>query len=97
MLSCVTSGSNTVLILVLAAALIASLPTPPVLTPYGFQWVDLNAFLVADVGAVDPQGHRQLSIAMPLGYPLGEPLVFQSIVLDQGALVWSTPSAIVRN
>ncbi len=78
-------------------ALVASLPTDPVLTNLGFQWANLNAFFVADLAAVDPTGHHQVSFTMPTAYPLGEPIVFQSLVLDGGALVWSTPSLIVRN
>ncbi len=42
-------------------------------------------------------GHHLVSFSMPPTYPLGQPMVFQSIVLDAGALVWSTPSLIVRN
>jgi hypothetical protein len=79
-----------------AAALVASLPADPVLTAIGIQWANPGAHLVADVGMVDPTGHRKLSFLFP-SYPLGQPMVFQSLVVNQGGLQWSTPSAIVRN
>jgi hypothetical protein len=80
-----------------AAALIASPPAAPQLSSIGMQWIDLAAYLVADVGLVDQGGHRKLSFYMPPLYPLGHTMVFQSAVLDQGRFLWSTPSAIVRN
>jgi hypothetical protein len=80
-----------------AAALIASPPAAPQLSSIGMQWIDLAAYLVVDVGLVDPNGHRKLSFYMPPLYPLGHTMVFQSAVLDQGRFQWSTPSAIVRN
>jgi hypothetical protein len=79
-----------------AAALVASLPADPVLTAIGIQWANPGAHLVADVGIVDPTGHRKLSFLFP-NYPLGQPMVFQSLIVNQGGLQWSTPSAIVRN
>ncbi len=78
-------------------ALVASLPGDPVLTNLGFQWADLNTYFVADLAAIDPMGHHRVSFTMPTAYPLGQPMVFQSLVLDAGSLVWSTPSLIVRN
>jgi hypothetical protein len=80
-----------------AAALIASPPVAPQWSSLGMQWVDLGSYVVADVGLVDPSGHRKLSFYMPPLYPLGHTMVFQSAVLDQGRFLWSTPSAIVRN
>jgi hypothetical protein len=80
-----------------AAALIASPPVAPQWSSLGMQWVDLGSYVVADVGLVDPSGHRKLSFYMPPLYPLGHTMVFQSAVLDQGRFQWSTPSAIVRN
>ncbi len=78
-------------------ALIASAPGDAVGSPYGIQWADLGAYLIADVAAIGPTGHHRVSFAMPAAYPYGQPMVFQSIVLDAGALIWSTPSWIVRN
>ncbi len=78
-------------------ALIASLPGDPIASPYGIQWANLSGYLVADLAAIDPMGHHLVSFSMPPTYPLGQPMVFQSIVLDAGALVWSTPSWIVKN
>ncbi len=80
-----------------AGALIASPPGPVAPSPIGYQWASLANSLVIDVGAIDPMGHHLVSFTMPTAYPLGQPMVFQSLVLDSGALVWSTPSAIVRN
>ena len=80
-----------------ATALIASIPSDPLLTPLGIQWANLGAYLVADVNIVDPTGHRRTSMTLPLAYPLGQPMVFQSIVLDPAGLRWSTPSVIIRN
>jgi hypothetical protein len=79
-----------------SAALVASLPADPVLTAIGIQWANPGAHLVADVGIVDPTGHRKLSFLFP-SYPLGQPMMFQSLVVNQGGLQWSTPSVIVRN
>lgn len=80
-----------------AAALVASLPADPILTPIGFQWANLTAHLVADAGLVDATGHRKLSFLFPAACPLGQLMVFQSLVLDPSGLQWSTPSAIVKN
>jgi hypothetical protein len=78
-------------------ALMASLPADPVLTPFGIQWTNLHAYLVAGAGMVDATGHWRTSMTLPLAYPLGQPMVFQSIVLDPQGLFWSTPSVIIRN
>jgi hypothetical protein len=75
------------------AALLVSPPASPQLTGYGFQWIDLSNYVVANVGV-----GRDLLFYFPPLYPLGHTMVFQSAVLDQaGRFHWSTPSAIVRN
>jgi hypothetical protein len=79
------------------AAMVASLPRDPIGTPYGFQWANLNAYLVADTGLLDATGHRKVSFLLPAAYPLGQPMVFQSIVLERSGPTWSTPSAIIKN
>jgi hypothetical protein len=80
-----------------AMATFASMPTTPLLSPFGIQWIDLGAYLVTDVSLTDNLGHRRTSMTLPLAYPLGWPMVFQSVVLDPAGLRWSTPSIIVRN
>ena len=80
-----------------SAALVASLPADPLVTSMGFQWANLGAYVVPDLGLVDATGHRKLSFLFPPGYPLGQPMVFQSLVLDANGVAWSTPSPIVKN
>ena len=80
-----------------AAALVASLPTEPVNSVFGFQWANLAAHVVPDVGVTDATGHRKVSFNFPTAYPLGQPMVFQSLVLGPTGPQWSTPSAIVKN
>jgi len=59
--------------------------------------VEVIDHVALDVTIDDHLGHRRTSMTLPVAYPLGWPMVFQSVVLDPAGLRWSTPSIIVRN
>jgi hypothetical protein len=79
------------------ATLLVSPPMFPQVTAYGIQWIDPAQHVIVDVGQVDPLGHRKLSFPIPVQYPLGQPMVFQSLVFDGSSVRWSTAPVIVRN